>query len=160
MALGSDARGILRLVLHEGALLVGIGLLAGLGGLFVLHRFIATQLYGIGAHDPRVIGSGSVVLALASLAAPLGPGGARRARERRGGAHAATAGFMSSPSAGLTPRPDSTPRERALRRSEWVTALPARAPRGAVSVTGRRSGHASAGSRRNGRPAGPRKTRK
>jgi predicted permease len=77
MALGSDARGILRLVLHEGALLVGIGLLAGLVGLFVVHRFIASQLYGIGALDPHVIGSVSVVLALASLAACLGP--ARRA---------------------------------------------------------------------------------
>jgi putative ABC transport system permease protein len=70
-------RGILRLILHEGALLVGIGLIAGLAGLFVLHRFIASQLYGIGALDPRVMGAVSVVLALASLAACLGP--ARRA---------------------------------------------------------------------------------
>ena len=77
MALGSDARGILRLILREGALLVAVGLVAGLAGLLVLHRFIASQLYGIGALDPRVIAAVSAVLALASLAACLGP--ARRA---------------------------------------------------------------------------------
>jgi predicted permease len=77
MALGSDASAILRLVLREGAGLVGVGLVGGVIGLLGLHRFMASQLYGVGALDPVVILAVTGVLALASLAACLGP--ARRA---------------------------------------------------------------------------------
>ena len=55
MALGSDARGIMRLVLGEAAVLVVVGLVGGLAGAFALRGVIAAQLYGIGALDPRVM---------------------------------------------------------------------------------------------------------
>jgi predicted permease len=77
MALGSDGRGIMRLVLGEGVVLVLVGLTAGMAGALVLRGFIASQLYGIGPLDPIVILAVTGVLTLASLAACLGP--ARRA---------------------------------------------------------------------------------
>jgi hypothetical protein len=77
LALGSDARGILRLVLNEGLLLVGLGLCGGLAGAIALRGVIASQLYGIGALDPLVMFNAVTVLAVVSLIACLGP--ARRA---------------------------------------------------------------------------------
>jgi predicted permease len=77
MALGSDAAAILRLVLKEGALLVAVGLAIGLAGAVALRNIIASQLYGVGALEPRVLIAVIVVLGVASLAACLGP--ARRA---------------------------------------------------------------------------------
>jgi len=77
MALGSQASGILRLVLREGALLVGVGLALGIAGAVALRGVVASQLYGVGALDARVIASVVVVLAVAALAACIGP--ARRA---------------------------------------------------------------------------------
>jgi hypothetical protein len=77
MALGSDGRGIMRLVLGEGLVLVLVGLTAGMAGALGLRGLIASQLYGIGPLDPIVILAVTGVLTLASLAACLGP--ARRA---------------------------------------------------------------------------------
>jgi len=77
MALGSDAPGIIRLVLREAAALVGVGLTAGLFAAVLLRGFIASQLFGVGSLDPIVIGSAIVLLGLASLSACLAP--ARRA---------------------------------------------------------------------------------
>jgi ABC-type antimicrobial peptide transport system permease subunit len=77
MALGSDALGILRLILREGALLVVVGLAVGLAGALALRGLIASQLYGVGALDPGVLLGVTGILAIASLAACLGP--ARRA---------------------------------------------------------------------------------
>jgi predicted permease len=77
MALGSDARGIVRLVLHEGLGLVLVGFVAGMAGALALRGVIASQLYGVGPLNPIVILAVTGVLALASLAACLGP--ARRA---------------------------------------------------------------------------------
>jgi len=77
MALGSDASGILRLVLSEGVVLVVAGLGAGLAGAVLLRSVISSQLYGIGALDPIVILGTISVLTVTALAASLGP--ARRA---------------------------------------------------------------------------------
>ena len=77
LALGSDTSGILRLVLREGAVLVGVGLAGGLIGAVALRSVIASQLYGVGALDPLVILGVTGVLATAALVACLGP--ARRA---------------------------------------------------------------------------------
>jgi hypothetical protein len=77
IALGSDTRRILGLVLREGLLLVGVGLVAGIAGAVLLRRLIVSQLYGVGAFDPAVLTAVTIVLALASLVACLGP--ARRA---------------------------------------------------------------------------------
>ena len=77
MALGSDAPGILRLILGEAGALVMLGLVGGLGGTIALRGTIAAQLYGIGALDPRVIFGAVAILAITSLLSCLGP--ARRA---------------------------------------------------------------------------------
>lgn len=77
MALGSEASGILRLVLGEGALLVALGLAAGLLGAFALRSAIASQLYGVGVLDPVVMLAATGILAATSFLACFGP--ARRA---------------------------------------------------------------------------------
>ena len=77
MALGSDARSILRLVMNEGALLVAVGLAIGLVGAVTLRGVIASQLYGVGALDPLVMLGTIGVLAGTALIASVGP--ARRA---------------------------------------------------------------------------------
>jgi predicted permease len=77
MALGSDARGILRLVLREGFALIAVGLVVGFFGALALRSVIASQLYGVTAMDPLVILSVSAVLIVAALVACVGP--ARRA---------------------------------------------------------------------------------
>jgi predicted permease len=77
LALGSDARGILRLVLSEGVLLVALGIAGGVAGALALRGVIASQLYGVGALDPMVLLTAVTVLALVSLISCLGP--ARRA---------------------------------------------------------------------------------
>ena len=77
LALGSDARGILRLVLNEGALLTTCGIAAGVAGAVALRGAIASQLYGVGALDPMVMLTAVAVLGFVSLVACLGP--ARRA---------------------------------------------------------------------------------
>jgi predicted permease len=77
MALGSDAKRVVELVLREGLLLVGVGLAGGLIGAVLLRRFIASELYAVNALDPMVIGAVTIVLAVASLVACLAP--ARRA---------------------------------------------------------------------------------
>ena len=77
MALGSDASGILRLILGEAALLVAVGLAGGIAGAIALGGAIAAQLYGVGSLDPLVMGSAVVILAVTSFAACMGP--ARRA---------------------------------------------------------------------------------
>ena len=77
MALGSDARGIFRLVLSEGVALLGVGLTLGLGGAFLVRRAMQSQLYGVGAMDPVVLGAVAGLLALVALAACMVP--ARRA---------------------------------------------------------------------------------
>jgi ABC-type antimicrobial peptide transport system permease subunit len=73
MALGSDRAGIVGLVLREGAALVGAGLAVGALGAVLLRTVIRSQLYGVGAFDPLVMLTVVGVLALAALAACLGP---------------------------------------------------------------------------------------
>ena len=77
MALGSDAARILRLILGEAAVLVGLGLAAGIAAAVALRGAIAAQLYGVGALDPAVLLAAAAVLVLTALAASLAP--ARRA---------------------------------------------------------------------------------
>jgi predicted permease len=55
MALGATARNVVWLVVRDVLLLVGIGLAVGLPAAFALTRLLATQLYGVEAHDPVVM---------------------------------------------------------------------------------------------------------
>lgn len=77
VALGSTARGVFRLVLGEGAALIGIGLTLGLAGALVLGRALEGHLFGVQPTDPLVLGGVGLGTACAGLLACLGP--ARRA---------------------------------------------------------------------------------
>ncbi|HEY7190350.1 MAG TPA: ABC transporter permease [Vicinamibacterales bacterium] len=77
VALGSSASAVFGLVLREGLLLVGIGLVLGGIGSFLLRRTLESLLFGITASDPTVLLLVSGGLAAVALAACCVP--ARRA---------------------------------------------------------------------------------
>ncbi|MPY87702.1 MAG: FtsX-like permease family protein, partial [Luteitalea sp.] len=77
MALGSDRPAIFRLVLREGVVMLGLGLIFGLSGAAALQRAIENHLYGVSPLDPRVLVLVVVLMSGAALAACLVP--ARRA---------------------------------------------------------------------------------
>ena len=69
LALGSTTRGIMRLVLREGAALVVSGLAIGLVGALALRTVLASQIFGLGALDPLVIGAAVFVLGATAFVA-------------------------------------------------------------------------------------------
>ena len=73
MALGASAGTVVGMVVREGAVMVTTGLGLGLAGALALRRALDTQLYGIGATDPRVLATVASLLALVGLAACLVP---------------------------------------------------------------------------------------
>jgi putative ABC transport system permease protein len=77
MALGSTATAIFRMVVGQGARLIGIGLALGLLGSIAVGRLIASMLYGVSPTDPLILLAVVLVLSAAALVACLLP--ARRA---------------------------------------------------------------------------------
>jgi putative ABC transport system permease protein len=77
LALGANRPAILKLVLGQGMLLIGIGLSAGLAGAFALTRTLSGLVYGIGTLDPVTFVAVPVMLAAVALLACFVP--ARRA---------------------------------------------------------------------------------
>jgi putative ABC transport system permease protein len=69
LALGADHRRILRLVLGEGAVLVGLGMLIGIPGIYAVSRLIRSALIGISPSDPLTLAIVTVVLAGVTMAA-------------------------------------------------------------------------------------------
>ena len=69
LALGADHGRVLRLVLGEGALLVGIGVLIGVPGIYATGRLIRGVLVGISPSDPLTLAAVAAGLALVTLAA-------------------------------------------------------------------------------------------
>jgi putative ABC transport system permease protein len=67
MALGARRPDVLRLILVQGARIVGIGLLLGVGGAFAVGRGIESMLYQTSAHDPVILAA--VTLLFAAVAA-------------------------------------------------------------------------------------------
>jgi predicted permease len=67
MALGASGRDVLQMVLRQGLLLTGLGLLVGLVAAVLLTRLLQALLYGVGTTDPLTFAL--VVLALALVAA-------------------------------------------------------------------------------------------
>jgi putative ABC transport system permease protein len=77
MALGAEGRDVLRLVVTMGVRLVAVGVVIGLVVSLLLARAIATQLWGVSAHDPVTMGGVTVLLLLTGILACWIP--ARRA---------------------------------------------------------------------------------
>jgi ABC-type antimicrobial peptide transport system permease subunit len=80
MALGAGSREVLGLVVGQGMRLVGIGLLLGLTGAWVLSRVLTSQLYDVSARDPFTYLTVAALLGAVALAALYVP--ARRAVRR------------------------------------------------------------------------------
>jgi putative ABC transport system permease protein len=77
MAVGADARGILKLILGRGLKLSAIGLVLGLTATMALTRLLSTQLFEISPHDPWVFTAVSALMLAVTTAACYLP--ARRA---------------------------------------------------------------------------------
>ncbi len=77
MAVGAAPGEVLRLVLGQGAMLAGIGIVLGIGMAFALTRLMAALLFGVSATDAWVFTLVPAAVALAALAAGYIP--ARRA---------------------------------------------------------------------------------
>ena len=77
MALGARQSRVLRTVLGEVAILIGIGLAIGLAATIGATRFVASFLYGVKANDPWTISLASAMLAAVAAVAGFLP--ARRA---------------------------------------------------------------------------------
>jgi predicted permease len=77
VALGAEARHVLRLVIGQGMLLVCVGVAAGLILAFWLTKWLSGWLYEVGAADPLTYGAIALLLAVVALLACWIP--ARRA---------------------------------------------------------------------------------
>ncbi|HET6892332.1 MAG TPA: ABC transporter permease [Pyrinomonadaceae bacterium] len=77
MALGAQARDVLKLVLRNGMVLALVGVVIGLGGAFALTRVMRTLLFGVTPTDAVTFATVSVLLMLVALFACYIP--ARRA---------------------------------------------------------------------------------
>ena len=73
MALGAQAADVVWLVLRQGFLPVGIGLLFGICGAFAMTRYLKSLLYEVSSMDPLVfsgISGGLVLVALLAMSVP------------------------------------------------------------------------------------------
>jgi ABC-type antimicrobial peptide transport system permease subunit len=77
MALGAEQSRVLRMVLGEVAILIGVGLVIGLGTAIGTTRFVESFLYGTKPNDPLTLFLAAGVLALVAALAGFLP--ARRA---------------------------------------------------------------------------------
>jgi putative ABC transport system permease protein len=69
MSLGADAKRVRRMVLGEGGLLLGVGLVVGLAGALFAARLLRAMLFGVTPHDPLTLSGVAFVLAGVGLAA-------------------------------------------------------------------------------------------
>jgi putative ABC transport system permease protein len=73
IALGAESPNILKLVIRQGLILVGIGIVIGILAAVILVRFIEGILYGVSGTDPFSLCAAVIVLGLAALVACLLP---------------------------------------------------------------------------------------
>jgi len=73
LALGAGWREILALVLREGAALVSVGMVLGIGSSLALGHLLDSMLFGVGSRDLTIFVAAPVVLALVACAAMLFP---------------------------------------------------------------------------------------
>jgi putative ABC transport system permease protein len=69
MALGASRADLWRMVIANGGVIVGSGLVIGLGGAFALTRLMRSLLYEVRPTDPVTLASVALVLGLASMVA-------------------------------------------------------------------------------------------
>jgi len=69
IALGGTHQRLLKLVLTEGVVLVGVGMLLGIPGVYVVGRVIRGQLVGITPWDPLTLGAVTLVMLCITLLA-------------------------------------------------------------------------------------------
>jgi len=69
MALGGTTGSVFRLVLVDGLIIVGIGLVVGVGGSYFVGRVMHSLLFGVAPMSPVVIGLVTIVLGLVALVA-------------------------------------------------------------------------------------------
>ena len=77
MALGAQRADVLKMILRQSMIIIGIGLAIGLFGAFALTRWMGSLLYGVSAHDLSIHGLVLMLLGGAGLIASYIP--ARRA---------------------------------------------------------------------------------
>jgi len=68
-ALGCTASGVVRLVVSEGMLLLGVGLVLGAGGAVALRQAIQKEVYAVRPLDPMVMASVALALGVVAMAA-------------------------------------------------------------------------------------------
>jgi len=77
MALGAERTRVLRMAMGDVALVVGIGLIAGLGASLAVMKYVSSFLFGVKATDPRMLLSAALLFAAVAGLAGFVP--ARRA---------------------------------------------------------------------------------
>lgn len=77
IAVGASRGSVAGLFLRQGAVMVALGLAAGIGGAIALGRLLQAQLFGVQANNPVVIAATAAAFGICALAAALAP--ARRA---------------------------------------------------------------------------------
>jgi putative ABC transport system permease protein len=73
MAMGAQRRDILRIAVGEGALVVALGVVAGLIGSAILTRFLESMLFDVKATDPMTYAAIGGLLTFVTLLACLVP---------------------------------------------------------------------------------------
>jgi ABC-type antimicrobial peptide transport system permease subunit len=73
MALGAQARDVVRMIFRQGALQLGVGLALGLVLAVSIAQSMAVMLYQVKPRDPLIFGGVVLVLAAAGIAACMVP---------------------------------------------------------------------------------------
>jgi len=73
MATGASRRDVTRMVVREGVLLTGVGLVLGLAGAAAVTRVLRAVLYGVSPTDPLTFGAVALLLGFVAVAASLDP---------------------------------------------------------------------------------------
>ena len=73
MSLGADASRVLRMVLGEGGVLLGLGLFVGVIGATITSGLLRGLLFGVAPHDPITLGTVALLLGAVGIAACLLP---------------------------------------------------------------------------------------